>query len=317
MDDVVESVELSTAEELLGRLRPTDPLWSKYLGRWIFRGQFCSELPLLPSAFRTESWVDFAKAGEGRHDPNHATAVGQEREEYELLLRLYLDLDRGGLEIPNDMFVRCYLEETGKAYSTGSTHDHRAFLTDPAIATFAALAQHHGVPTRLLDWTRVGLHADYFAAATACLDGAEPIETRRLAVWALPVDFIEQAKQACDVSGRPLPELRVLHAPRGSNPNLHAQVGLFTVWFTDSAIQTMENVVRELVTNMNERRETRWWDAPPLKRLTVPWSEAPKLLRLLSNEQVHAARLFPGRDGVVRFLKEQSLWDTKEGSCLA
>ena len=48
---------------------------------------------------------------------------------------------------------------------------------------------------------------------------------------------------------------------------------------------------------------------PVLYRFDLPRTEAPKLLRLLSHEQVDAARLFRGYDGVVEAMRPKSLWD--------
>jgi hypothetical protein len=52
------------------------------------------------------------------------------------------------------------------------------------------------------------------------------------------------------------------------------------------------------------------FDTPdPLVRFDLPCAESPRLLRLLANEQINGARMFPGRDGVVMAMKEQCLWD--------
>lgn len=312
VSDVIQTISFEQVEKLLSALRPTNELWQPYPGEWIFRGQFCAELSLLPSAFRTDSWMRFGQPGKAPHNPPGSAVFAQEDHEYNLLLRYFLALDRAGIDIPNEIFVRKYFNTMEKRRVGGGRHDHHQFITDPAISTFAALAQHHSVPTRLLDWSRFGLYAAYFAASEAAVrHRSNPEPRRQLAVWAIPVAFVDFARAARERSGRQLPKLEVLHAPRASNPNLHAQSGLFTAWFADNTAPTMELIVEELLDIMRAHPETAWRAGPPLKRLTLPWSEAPKVLRFLSNEQVDAARLFPGRDGVVRFLAEQGMWDAE------
>ena len=59
-----------------------------------------------------------------------------------------------------------------------------------------------------------------------------------------------------------------------------------------------------------EREKTG--EGPLLRRLTLPHTEAPKLLRLLSHEGITAATMFPGADGVVKGMQERKLWDRKD-----
>ncbi len=44
---------------LLARFQPDHPDWDGSIDQWIFRGQADATWPLLPTAHRDESWVDF------------------------------------------------------------------------------------------------------------------------------------------------------------------------------------------------------------------------------------------------------------------
>jgi hypothetical protein len=51
-----------------------------------------------------------------------------------------------------------------------------------------------------------------------------------------------------------------------------------------------------------------------LKKLTLPKTEAPALLKILADEGVSAASVFPGYDGVAEAVFERGLWDENSTS---
>jgi hypothetical protein len=298
--------ELAHAGEFVEALRPHDARWRPSPSRWIFRGQWDAKFELLPTAFRRESWEPFAAPGESPFNPD-APASGAEQafQEYRILRQYFDRLDYAGVDVPNEIFVKSYLDDVETTLAAGGLHDHLQFLTDPAIATFAALAQHHGVPTRLLDWTRTGLHAAYFAGQEAARRASTG---GRLSVWAISLDFIRDTHGSADM-GSGIPHVQVLTAPRASNPNLHAQAGLFTAWFEVNAISALEPRIPRLIDALPAPKKNAWISTSPLLHFTLPHSEAPTLLRMLSYENIDGSHMFPGRDGVVRAMKELRFWD--------
>ncbi len=86
-------------------------------------------------------------------------------------------------------------------------------------------------------------------------------------------------------------------APGGTNPNLHAQAGLFTILVREDDTTIDQHVARV--------------GGYQLRRIMVSVGSAPALLRLLRDERITGATLFPGADGVVRAMKERTLWDRR------
>jgi hypothetical protein len=184
------------------------------------------------------------------------------------------------------------------------TINHRVLISEPDLWPFVALAQHHGIPTGLLDWTRVSSYAAYFAAASE--PPTEP--SRALAVWALSERFVKQASGALwrgpfePVAERP--GIRLVTAPRASNPNLHAQAGVFVVWERAEQPLSLDEAIEVWALRTSDLETL---EMPVLYRFEMPQAEAPELRRLLSYYNVDAARLFPGCEGVVRAIREEGV----------
>lgn len=110
--------------------------------------------------------------------------------------------------------------------------------TQWAPSETTALAQHHGIATKLLDWTRRVKVAAYFATQPR-IDPSKPHgwnveqdKSREFAIWALNAGQLTRGPVP---DRRDLSRVRVLECNQAANHFLHAQDGLFT-WF-DETIQ--------------------------------------------------------------------------------
>lgn len=134
-----------------------------------------------------------------------------------------------------------------------------------------AVAQHHGLATRLLDWTENILVAAYFACNGDC--------QRDAVIYALNIQNISHAEM--DTSPFILKSDVIFH-PRHSTPRIAAQSGLFTV-HADPAQE---------------------FESPALERIIIPKSLNSELFSTLRTYGFKKSKLFPGLDSITEEVNE-------------
>lgn len=155
------------------------------------------------------------------------------------------------------------------------------------------LAQHHGLPTPLLDWTMSPYIAAFFAFSDAIENSRAGVS--RVRVYGLTDDFINITTPNIISLPRLMPYISMLSVSARHNPRLQAQQGRFMV----TNIAALESVICLAEAAQNRRF---------LVAADVPVSCAREALEDLAYMGLTPATLFPGLDGVCRTLKHQMIY---------
>lgn len=300
-EEPIEVRRVGHALDLVALLRRTHELWYGPREVWGFRGQGDSTWQLVPSAFR-EGWETWLPAN--MVSPSEKPEDAQNQNEWHAYLHFYRLANETGHYVPGGEHVTTLMtEEKIKTQLTGGAWPFDLLIEGLAIA------QHHGVPTRLLDFTHDGLVAAYFAAtsAIALREGARTPDF--FSIWAVNCGFLNHAW------GDWLNQrFRIVQVPLARNAYLLAQHGFFIYdssayanWPPPSLNEAMQERSRdpEAWKRIADRGPLEQWMLPPvIYRFDVPNSEAEQLLlELYQFERVSRAHLMPTMDNVVQTLQ--------------
>ncbi len=265
--------------------------------RWIFRGHWDSTWGLSPTAFRKESYEELVPKEikkqhvfiEKNKNLRHATVMNQISVECSLL--------RQFMETANNLGIEC--NYTHSLYEYGEKLQHNALSNAPIddqlltewangdILPVMALARHHGLPTRLLDFSYNPLFAAFFAASRPffkkCINDNKEIDNEgELCIWVIS----EKANFSTS--------LEKVYAPSNRSSNLFAQEGLLII-DTDANGNFIEDGEWKDFKNLI--------DSKYLIKLTLPQREYKDLLRHLWDSDITPARIMPNLDRATETLK--------------
>lgn len=272
----------------------------------VFRGESTNTYELLPSALRKSNkrklWGMAGRSINEEMDDDYWQVLL----EYENIHNFYQIANESGLKIPtNDLTNQHYLNRIPHLVLNEKKSINWIF---DEIVEIAALAQHYGVLTRLLDWTKNLYIACYFAALGA-------IKTQKsdskdfMVIWVMEKSLVEYYYQRIP--------LRFVTPSYYNNPNINAQQGLLSYW----KIAVNDYSGAKIV--MDSQRNKQPVDRTPLDKLLdqycnenhiledllhkimIPVTDCIEMYQTISKLGYTTSSLFPGYAGVTKQLEEQ------------
>lgn len=281
-----------TAQKLWNAIRPEEI--NNQIGEnldLLFRGQGNSDWKLSPNASRTA--VDI-------------TIEDQVKFEVQLLIHFLNYCDKTGIQVPGHIVsTKKSLDgilsgENGKDLFGWPTENYYEIL---------AFAQHYGVSTRLLDWSKRSFVAAYFSSSEAVKNIANDINnnkkpnfTQNLAIWILDSQKVNKYNKSFDYdSDRSRIPFDIINIPSNVNFHIAAQQGCFSIFRhveedTDSDTPfTMDppKFSKDKTLDTTDMEYSKY-----LYKWTLPYAEAHKLLNLCEMYNVNAASVYPSATGV-------------------
>ena len=177
-DDIVEEISIESLSDLREQI-----VYNKKIQRCIYRGHSKSDsFKLVPSILRLE--------GNSLNEKRKDFYI----EELRLLLQFYLESNKHGLYVPN---IPSFFQ-----FGVANKFDLSLVLKEMEwnwlsneVIELAALAQHYGMHTRLLDWTQDIRVALYFAAS-----GVEESQKEDMAIWCINAGELTDIREVFDTS---------------------------------------------------------------------------------------------------------------------
>lgn len=296
----VEEKHFKSVRELVDFILRKESLFFTEFDNYIFRGDR-DNFPLIPSLLRGDI-LRTATYGKTIRRDLILSDYDIPRHEERIIRDFFIECDLEGLVIPEiEQYRDAILSKLLKPKNI-ITQMSEEWPPSSHYEIFS-IAQHYGLPTRLLDWSLNIFTAIYFAARgvmshyggfsreykIVSLDKENEAQ-RYFIIWALNKDIVDDLQ--CDI--------KIIRPMYHKNKNLTAQKGVFTLRPFRSSEDDKVPLEQYIECNATPQEK------PILYKFYIPQNDAIYALEYIKQFGISEKSIFPGFEGVTQYIKRQN-----------
>ncbi|MGY3928530.1 FRG domain-containing protein [Aeromonas simiae] len=258
----------------------------QYQHKFIFRGHADHTWKLIPSAYR-ESFPSSKWSHSRSNDFTKYIVSGQSHfSEVRNFSKFVSGVDEIGFFVESNVLAQCKVIDDHTSLSAC----HYFNWPNNDSYRLLALAQHYGMPTRLLDWTTDPLVSLFFAT--------QECKSDKLDVWVLPELLIKL--------GEIMRGVKVIHVPKVDNINVQAQSGLFTnhIFKPADGLASLDESLMMIIRGNEKAIQILNKLSLKPRRFTLPTSERENLRRKIISMGITWTKITPSLYGVTKAITE-------------